>query len=60
MITVADAAPTGAGLAIVGVILLALFALFVGIVVLVVVKVRRAVRRRREADATPPESRAAG
>ena len=40
----ADAAPTGAGLAIVGVILLALFAVFVALVFLLV---RWVVRRRR-------------
>lgn len=49
----ADAAPTGAGLAIVAVILLALFALFVGIVVFVVVKIVR--WRRRSADQVDPE-----
>ena len=52
----ADAAPTGAGLAIVGVILLALFLVFVALVVFAVVKVRRFLRRRRassDAEALP-------
>lgn len=52
----ADAAPTGAGLAIVGVILLALFIVFVALVVFAVVKVRRFLRRRRtspDAEALP-------
>lgn len=55
MITLADAAPTGAGLAIVGVILLAFLAVVIGTVVLVVVLIVKA-RRRPPADpgATPP------
>ena len=47
MITVlADAAPTGTGLAIVGIILLAFVALVVGLAILVVVLIVKAVRRR--------------
>lgn len=44
-IVLADAAPTGTGLAIVGVILLALFLVFVAIVVLTI---RYFVRRSRQ------------
>ena len=43
----ADAAPTGAGLAIVGIILLAFLAIAVATIVFVVVKVRRFIRRNR-------------
>ena len=46
MIPLADAAPTGAGLAIVGVILLAFAALALGVAILVVVLIVKAVRRR--------------
>ena len=55
-VLLADAAPTGAGLAIVGVILLALFLVFIALVVFAVVKVRRFLRRRRtssDAEALP-------
>lgn len=45
-VLLADAAPTGAGLAIVAVILLALFAVFVAICIFVTVKIVRWVRRR--------------
>lgn len=44
-VLLADAAPTGAGLAIVAVILLAMLAVFVGIIVFVVVKIVRWRRR---------------
>jgi heme/copper-type cytochrome/quinol oxidase subunit 2 len=47
----ADGAPDGTGLAIVGLILLVFLAVAVGLVTLVVVLVVRAVRRRR---AAPP------
>lgn len=65
MITLADAAPSGAGLAIVGAILLVVFALFAGSIVLVVVLLARRSRRRKAgppapgwpgAAPTPPES----
>lgn len=52
----ADAAPTGAGLAIVAVILLALLAVFVGIVVFVVVKIVRWRRRSASANQVDPEA----
>ena len=45
----ADAAPTGAGLAIVGVILLAFLAITIALIVFVVVQFRRFLRRRRAA-----------
>lgn len=51
MIPLADAAPTGAGLAIVGVILLAFVALVLGTIVLVVVLIAR--RARRKPPGTP-------
>lgn len=57
MITLADAAPTGAGLAIVGVILLAFLAVVIGTVVLVIVLIVKARRRRNtpsDPGATPP------
>ena len=64
MITLADAAPTGSGLAIVAVILLAFAALVVGAIVLAVVLLTRRSRRRKltpvpgwhGAAATPPAS----
>lgn len=55
MTPLADAAPTGAGLAIVGLILLAFFAIVVGVTVLVIVLIVKSVRRRkREARTMPP------
>ena len=54
MNVLADAAPTGAGLAIVGVILLALFAVFVGLTIFVTVKIVKFVRRRRGPAAPAP------
>jgi uncharacterized membrane protein YdcZ (DUF606 family) len=52
MIPLADAAPTGTGLAIVGVILLAFVALVVGTIVLVIVLLTRKARHR-PADPAP-------
>lgn len=60
MTNLADGEPTGAGLLIVGAILVALVALFVGVVVLVAWKITRAIRRRRGPDAKPPASPASG
>jgi len=59
MTPLADAAPTGAGLAIVGVILLVFLALVVGTIVLVVVLIAKRARRNRPAEPgsgwpTPP------
>ena len=54
-VLLADAAPTGAGLAIVAVILLAMLAVFVGIVVFVVVKVVRWRRRSASTNQVDPE-----
>jgi heme/copper-type cytochrome/quinol oxidase subunit 2 len=54
-VLLADAAPTGTGLAIIAVILLAMFAVFVAICVFVTVKVVRFVRRRRSAEQVDPE-----
>jgi hypothetical protein len=55
MITLADEAPSGAGLAIVGAILLAFFALVVGGIVLIAVLLVRRNRRKH-----PPGPPAAG
>ncbi len=50
----ADAAPTGAGLAIVGLILLAFVAIVLAFVLFVFVKVRRFLRRNRAAQPSSP------
>ena len=66
MIPLADAAPTGAGLAIVGVILLAFAAFVIGGITLVVVFVARRARRKQALTApaagwpTPPAGPASG
>ena len=50
----ADAAPTGTGLAIVGVILLAFLALAIGVVVIATVLIVKYVRRRNRPPQLPP------
>lgn len=48
-VLLADAAPTGAGLAIVGIILLALLAIVLAVVIFVTTRIVRWVRGRRPA-----------